>query len=88
MILRYLQIYKFRLGYFFKESHIRVYSIWSCAFLDLRSSECTVHENSTCFVQESFNATAIFLQLHHFLLDVFQEVRVGPIKSKFPCVYD
>ena len=28
------------------------------------------------------NATKIFLQLRHFLLDVFQEVRVEPIKSK------
>ena len=34
--------------------------------------------------QESFNATKIFLQLCHFLLDVFQEVPVGPIKSKRP----
>ena len=32
--------------------------------------------------QESFNATTIFLQLRHFLLDVLQEVHVRPIKSK------
>ena len=38
--------------------------------------------------QESFNATAKLLQLRHFLLDVFQEVRIGPIKSKLPYVYD
>ena len=88
MISRYLQIYKFRLGYFFKESRIIVYSKWSCAFLDLRSSECTMHETVLVLFQESFNATAIFLQLRHFLLDVFQEVRVGPIKSKFPYLYD
>ena len=34
--------------------------------------------------QESFSAATIFLQLRHFLLDVFQEVRVGSIKSKLP----
>ena len=27
-----------------------VYSKWSCAFLDLRSSECTCARKSTCFV--------------------------------------
>ena len=37
------------------------------------------------FVPDHLNATTIFLQLRHFLLDVFQEVRVGPIKSKLPC---
>ena len=38
--------------------------------------------------QESFNATTIFLQVNYaiFLLDVFQEVRVGLIKSKLPCM--
>ena len=59
-----------------------VYSKWSCAFPDLESSECTCARKSTCFVLRSFNATTIFLQLHHFLLIVFQEVRVGPTKSK------
>ena len=43
-----------------------------------------VHEKVLVLFQESFNATAIFLQLHHFLLDVFQEVRAGPIKSELP----
>ena len=43
-----------------------------------------VHEKVLVMFQESFNATAIFLQLRHFLLDVFQEVGVGPIKSKLP----
>ena len=43
-----------------------------------------VHEKVLVLFQESFNATTIFLQLHHFLLDVFQEVRVGQIKSKLP----
>ena len=42
-----------------------------------------VHEKVLVLFQESFNATTIFLQLCHFLLDVFQEVRVGPIKSNF-----
>ena len=41
-----------------------------------------VHEKVVVLFQESFNTTTIFLQLRHFLLDVFQEVRVGPIKSK------
>ena len=35
-----------------------------------------VHEKLLVLFQESFNATAVFLQLCHFLLDVFQEVRV------------
>ena len=61
-----------------------VCSKWSCAFLDLWSSECTCTRKRTCFVSRSFNATTIFLQLRHFLLYVFQEVRVGPIKSKLP----
>ena len=43
-----------------------------------------VHEKVFVLFQESFNATTIFLQLCHFLLDVFQEVHVGPIKSKLP----
>ena len=43
-----------------------------------------VHEKVLFLFQESFNATKIFLQLRHFLFDVFQEVRVGPIKSKLP----
>ena len=41
-----------------------------------------VDEKVLALFQESFNATTIFLQLRHFQLDVFQEVRVGPIKSK------
>ena len=45
-----------------------------------------VHEKVLVLFQESFNATAIFLQLRHFLLDVFQEVGVGPIKSKLSYV--
>ena len=43
-----------------------------------------VQEKVLVLFQESFNATTIFLQLRHFLLDVFQEVRVGPMKSKLP----
>ena len=43
-----------------------------------------MHEKVFVLFQESFNATTIFLQLRHFLLDVFQEVRLGPIKSKLP----
>ena len=60
---------------------LEVYSKWSYGFLDLRSSECTCARKVLVLFQESFNATTIFLQLRHFLLDVFQEVRVGPIKS-------
>ena len=63
-------------------SSFKVYSRWSYTFLDLRSSECTYARKSTWLFRESFNATTIFLQLRHFLLDVLQEVRVGPIKSK------
>ena len=40
-----------------------------------------LHEKVLVLFQESFDATTIFLQLRHFLLDVFQEVRLGPIKS-------
>ena len=40
-----------------------------------------VHEKVLALFQESFNATAIFLQLRHFLLDVFQEVRVEHLKT-------
>ena len=43
-----------------------------------------MYETVLVLFQESFNATTIFLQLRHYLLDVFQEVRVGPIKSKLP----
>ena len=45
-----------------------------------------LHEELLVLFQESFNATTISLQLCHCLLDVFQEVRVGPIKSKLPCM--
>ena len=45
-----------------------------------------VHEIVLVLFQESFNATTIFLQFRHFLLDVFQEVHVGPIKSNLSCV--
>ena len=45
-----------------------------------------VHEKVLVLFQESFNATTIFLQLRHFLLDVFQEVGVGPTKSKVPYI--
>ena len=45
-----------------------------------------VHEKVLVLFQESFNATTISLQLRNFLLDVFQEVRVGPIKSKLPYI--
>ena len=44
------------------------------------------HEKVLALFQESFYATTIFPQLCHFLLDVFQEVRVGPIKSELPCM--
>ena len=37
-----------------------------------------------CGKMNHLNATTIFLRLHHFLLDVFQKVCVGPIKSKLP----
>ena len=43
-----------------------------------------VQEKVFVLFQESFNATTIFLQLRNFLLDAFQKVRVGPIKSKLP----
>ena len=43
-----------------------------------------VDEKVLVLFQESFIATKIFLQLRHFLLDIFQEVRVGPIKLKLP----
>ena len=43
-----------------------------------------MHEKVLDLFQKSFKATTVFLQLRHFLLDVFQEVRVGPIKSKHP----
>ena len=43
-----------------------------------------VHKKVLVLFQESCNATTTFLQLRHFLLDVFQEVRVGSIKSKLP----
>ena len=43
-----------------------------------------MHEKVLVLFQESFNAATIFLQLRRFLLDVFQEVSVGPIKSKLP----
>ena len=39
-----------------------------------------VHEKALVLFQELFNATTIFLQSRHFLLDV----RAGPIKSKLP----
>ena len=45
-----------------------------------------VHKKVLVLFQESFNATTIFLQLRHFLLDAFYEVRVRPIKSKFSCM--
>ena len=45
-----------------------------------------VHEKVLVLFQKSFNATTIFLQLRHFLLDVFQKIGVGPIKSKLPCM--
>ena len=43
-----------------------------------------VHEKVLVLFQESFNMTTIFLRLRHFLLNVFQEVRKEPIKSKLP----
>ena len=61
-----------------------MYSKWSYAFLDLRRVNAHVHEKVHVLFQESFNATTISLQLRHFLLGVFQEVHVGPIKSKLP----
>ena len=42
-----------------------------------------VHKKVVLF-QELFNATATFLRLRHFPLDVFQEVRVEPTKLKLP----
>ena len=68
-----------------KEIQIIVYCKWSCAFLDLRSSERKCARKSILVLfQESFYAITILLQLRHFLFDVFQEVRVGSIKSKLP----
>ena len=64
-----------------------VYSKWSCAFLDLRSSECTCAQKVLVLFQELFNATTIFLQLRQFPLDVFQKVRVEPIKLKLYSIY-
>ena len=52
---------------------------------DGRVNAC-VHEKVLVLFRESFNATTIYLQLRHFLLDVFQEVRIGPIKLKLPCM--
>ena len=43
-----------------------------------------MHEKVLVLFQESFNVTTTFLQLCHFPLDVFQEVRVEPIESKLP----
>ena len=43
-----------------------------------------VHKKVLVLFQELFSATAIFLQLRHFPLDVFQEVRVEPTKLKLP----
>ena len=45
-----------------------------------------VHKKVLVLLQESFNSTTISLQLRHFLLDVSQEERVGPITSKLPCM--
>ena len=42
-----------------------------------------VHEKVLVSFQESFKAITIFLKLRHFLLDIFQEVSVGPTKSNF-----
>ena len=56
-----------------------VYSEWSCA---CRRVNARVHEKVLVLFQKSFNATTTFLQLRHFLLDVFQEARAGLIKSK------
>ena len=41
-----------------------------------------VHEKVLVLFQESFNAITIFLQLCHFLLDIFQEVRDRTDKIK------
>ena len=42
---------------------IKVYSKWSYAVVDLRSSECMCARKVLALFQESFNATTIFLQL-------------------------
>ena len=42
-----------------------------------------MHEKVLVLLQESFNAITIFLQLRNFLLEVFQEVCVGPINQNF-----
>ena len=47
------------------------------------SVNARAHGKVLVLFQESFNETTFFLQLRHALLDVFQEVRVGP-KSKLP----
>ena len=62
----------------------KVYSGWSCAFLDLRSSECACARKSTCFVLKIILCDYNFPAIMPFSVGCFQEVRVGPIKSKLP----
>ena len=45
---------------------------WTYGWVNAR-----VHEKILLLFQESSSATTIFLELRHFLLDVFQEVNVG-----------
>ena len=44
-----------------------------------------MHEKVLVLFQESFTGTTIFLQLHHFVLNAFQEVHVGPILVHSMC---
>ena len=59
---------KIQMNKFEKNRRCKVYSKWSCAFLNLRSNECTCVYN--------------FHAVTPFSVGCFQEVRVGPIKSK------
>ena len=48
-----------------------VYSKWSFAFLDLRSSECTCAQKVLVLLQESSNPTTIFFAITPFSLGCF-----------------
>ena len=48
-----------------------VYSKWSCAFLDLRSSECTFARKSTCFVSRIIQCDYNFPAITPFSVGCF-----------------
>ena len=71
------------------KSYIKSTSLWETRKPNVDISftkleDLHVHEKVLVLFQESFNASTVFMQLRHFLLDVSQEVRVGPIKAKLP----